>query len=175
MHLSAILFLATTAAAWTVPANQPNGLYSVWTNNFNEPTHTPIALTTMPNSFTKPTTLRAKFPKRQNIGSNNIGCGDYSLSSTDNAAAIRALKEQCGKGAFVGEGRDFYSIVGDSVVYFCNFSDETNQCFASEAEDAFGRISSQCGVDNAGWDIVRARNDQYGYERVGSDFCGRGV
>lgn len=180
MLFSTFLLLATGAAAWTVPAGQPNGVYSVSTDSSGVSVHTLIKLITDINAPTKPTTRSAKFyPKRQlNTGSNDIGCGGYALSNSDNAAAAGALENQCGNGAFVTSnenGRDVYSIVGGSVVYYCNYSGTTNNCYASEAVDAFARITSQCGENNAGWDQVPARNDQYGYEGTKNKFCGRGL
>ena len=176
MLISALLLLVTGAAAWTVPEGQPNGVYSVFTDNSGVSIHTLIRLITDTNATTELTTRSAKFyPKRQglNPGSNEIGCGGYALSNSDNAAASGALEAQCGNGAFVRAGYDFYSIAGGSVIYFCNYSGQTNQCFRSEAVDAFQRITAECGEGVAGWDQVPARNDQYGYERTGSKFCGR--
>lgn len=177
MLFSTFLLLATGAAAWTIPVGQPNGVYSVTTDSSGLAEHTLIRLIADTNATTKLTTRSAKFyPKRQNPGSNDITCAGYALSNSDNGNAAGELEAQCGNGAFVDSGRDFYSIVGNSVVYYCNFSGGTNNCYASEALDAFSRITSQCGLNNAGWDYVPARNDRYGYESVsGSKICGRGI
>ena len=179
MLLNTLLLLVTGAAAWTVPADQPDGVYSVQADEFGGFKHTLIrhtATATATNATPNLTTRSAKFhPKRDNTGSNNIDCGGYALSPSDLANAQRELENQCGNGAFVQGGLDFYSITGDSVVYYCNFSDDINNCFASEASDAFARIVSDCGPNNAGWDTIPARSDSYGYESVGANFCGRGV
>lgn len=177
MFFNTILLLVTGAAAWTVPVGQLNGVYSVYTNGAGVSEHTLIKLITETNITTKLTTRSAKFyPKRQNPGENDITCEDYALSGSDNGNAASELEAQCGNGAFVGEGKDFYSIVGGSVVYFCNYAGGSNQCFASEAVDAFSRITSQCGLNTAGYDTVPDRDDEYGYQHTGAGFChGRGA
>lgn len=176
MLFSAILLLATGAAAWTVPAGQPNGVYSVYTNDAGVSEHTLIKLITETNTATRLTTRSAKFyPKRDNTGTNSITCSGYSLSNSDTGNAASELEAQCGNGAFVGGNRDFYSVVGGTVVYYCNFVGSTNQCFSSEALDSFSRITSECGLNNAGFDTIPDRGDSYGYEGTGAKFCGRGT
>ena len=179
MLFGSLLLLATgVAAAWTIPSNQPNGVYSVSTDPAGISTHTLLHAINGSTTNTKPTLTprSAKFhPKRQgNVGSNSIYCLTYALPNSDNGNAAAELENQCGNGAFVGGRRDFYSIVGGSVVYYCNFSYDTNQCFASEAADAFSRITSECGLNIAGYDTIGARSDSYGYDQPTAKFCGQG-
>ena len=139
MLFSTFLLRATGAAAWTVPTGQPNGFYSVSTDSSGVSKHTLIRLITDTNTPKTSTTHSAKsLPKCQsiNLGSNDIGCGGYAFSNSDNAAAAGALESQCGNGAFVCAGDDFYSIVGFSVVYYCNYSGQTKNCNNTEAVDA---------------------------------------
>jgi hypothetical protein len=95
-------------------------------------------------------------------------------------AAVAALKNQCvggptGGGA-VGGNKDFYSISGSVVVYFCNFLSKGNHCYADEVDDAITqRITGSCGSYIAAWDVVEDRAAQYGYETSSANFCGREI
>ena len=104
---------------------------------------------------------------------NYIGSGGYALANSSNGQAAGELEAQCGNGAFVGRGLKFYSVVGHRVGYYCDFASGSNQCYASEAVDAFSR--AECGLNTAGMDTVPERSDSYGYEERGSKFCGRGI
>ncbi|KAF4617072.1 hypothetical protein G7Y89_g15075 [Cudoniella acicularis] len=189
MHLNTIsvfiLALAATSQGFTIPDNQPNGVYKVSVDANGVETHTLLRglienytyVSTEPNK-PLPTlhATSAKFRRQDLTGQNNIACGGYSLVTSDVVSAVGNLEAQCGNGAFVGGGKNFYSITGGTVAYFCNFSGGTNNCYASEMVEAAERITNDCGSSNGGWDIVPDRQCQYGYERQpGNHFCGRGT
>jgi len=86
------------------------------------------------------------------------------------------LPPRCGNGVAVGGNLDFYSISGGTVAYFCNFSSQTNNCYASERQESSADITGVCGAYNGGWEVVDSRACQYGYERQPkNNFCGRGT
>lgn len=123
---------------------------------------------------------------------NSIGCGGYYLDVANTNAANGALDAQCGNGAYVGGGLDFYSIAGCTVAYFCNQSEvlcdvfwcwAPTYCYAFERQDAANAINAKCGGFGAGWDNFvwnggYDRAGQYGWENIcdqGKNFCGRGT
>ena len=180
MLLNSMLLFVVGAAAhsgWTVPKGQPDGIYSVTvdaagisTHEFVKDLDKTLVARTLGNS--------AKFnAKRDNTGSNNIGCCGYALDPRDTDWVYNNICDQCGNGAYVNAGRDFYGISNNVVGYYCNYLSTTNQCFASEVADALrNRVTSQCGSYNAGYDYVPDRMDQYGYEARDAAFCaGRGI
>lgn len=129
---------------------------------------------------------RGDSSKRSNIkrtlqGANNIGCGgtDFSGSPGTTNDAVAALKFQCNGGptggGLVRPGKDFYSVGGKMVAYFCNFSTMDNNCYGDEVDDAIAnRITARCGSYQSGWDLIPDRAAQYGYEDISAKFCGRG-
>ena len=81
---------------------------------------------------------RFRGEKRQIAGGNKpISRGRASLNYGDTEAASSALNAHCGGGANVGAGKDFHSISGCTVAYFCNlayfgnFRSYGDECFAS--------------------------------------------
>ncbi len=93
-----------------------------------------------------------------NTGSSDIGWGGYALAAGDNGKAGGELEAKCGSDPVARDGDDSYSIVGISVVHYCDYLKETNQCFASEAVDISLRVTSWCCVNTGGWNYVLARS-----------------
>ncbi|KAK3692982.1 hypothetical protein B0T22DRAFT_475833 [Podospora appendiculata] len=188
--------LASVAIAFTIPDGQPDGTYQVSIVNGKE-VHTLITLADnqRPRHNISDVAHSAKFARRgaagedylverQISGGNNaISCGGGALNHGDTDAANTALDRQCGSGANVGGGRDFYSIAGCTVAYFCNFRNYADMCFASERVATSAAITSNCGWYVTGWDTFSSsggggRYNSYGYENfcgTGSNFCGRGT
>jgi hypothetical protein len=111
-------------------------------------------------------------------GPNNIYCANVNLDPRDTDAANNNIDVQCGNGETLPSsvnGRDKYAIFGNVVSYVCNYSGGTNNCFASERQDADRRVTADCGLYNAGDDTVPDRNIGYGYQVKWATFCGRGV
>ncbi|KAE9364338.1 hypothetical protein N431DRAFT_488914 [Stipitochalara longipes BDJ] len=187
MHFSTavkLFLLASGATAFTIPEGQANGVYAVSYAEDGTELHELIGAP----STADPATIKgwasgtghAK-DRRQIPGiSNSIGCGGYELNHGDTDSAAHALDAQCGGGASVGRSRDFYSLAGCSVWYFCNLAGQEQTCWASERVQAAAAIANQCGSYWAGWDNINnpQRNDQYGQEDncgAGKNFCGRGT
>ncbi|KAJ7020286.1 hypothetical protein C8F04DRAFT_1241137 [Mycena alexandri] len=188
MRFALLSLFVSAVVGFTVPANQPAGVYMVTYNPDGTETHSLLSLTkvnsTVPavTAGSVPSPTRFDASKRQiNGGSNTIGCGNYELNHGDTDSAYNALGQQCGGGASVPGGRDFYSIVGCTVAYFCNYNGGADTCFQSEWVAAIQNgVSPVCGSYWAGWDRFSSsiRFNQYGYENVcgaGGNFCGRGT
>lgn len=125
MLFSPILLLAATAAAFTIPAGQPDGVYSVHTGTDGQEVHT--FMSDLPNEVSP---RDDRYVNRRQISNmdNVVGCGNYPLNQNQVDAAANGLKSQCGAGAEVSKGRDFYSLSGCTVVYFCNLSQGGSTC-----------------------------------------------
>ena len=157
---------AATASAWTVPAGQHDGVYSVSTATDGSTTHTLIS---NDKKLAARSISRHRMSKRDFKG---IDCGVNVLEASDITGAMNKLAAQCGKDAAVGGDLDFYSIYGGTVAFFCNLSGDAALCSANAANSDFGSIQSLCH-DHGGW--FTHPNYVYGYEATGSNFCGRGT
>ena len=178
MYLKSLLLIATGAsAAFTVPADQPNGVYSVSTDSSGASSHTLLRSIDSANSKPMLSASSAEvLPKADDDSPDSIGCGDYTLFDRDVNAAAQGIYDRCGTGFNVEAHKDIYALYGGTVSYFCNYSDGTNQCDAGEAQDAFSRVNATCGMNTAGWDInADVRKDSYGYEARSVVFCGIGI
>ncbi|OBT87948.1 hypothetical protein VE02_04532 [Pseudogymnoascus sp. 03VT05] len=202
MHLHATLsLLANCASAFTVPKGQPDGVYSVTYNPNGTETHTflrpPVTVdaTTTGSDVPGLLSLRSSVKARQvpNV-QNVVGCGGYRLDTGTTNAANAGL-DACTGGVLVGADKDFYSISGCTVAYFCNFSYHTyedgsliitnptdTRCYKSDRQKSATIINGQCGGFYAGWNRITSSDGsydgQYGWEELcgaGSNFCGRGV
>lgn len=176
MHLPNILpvFLMTaaTTAGFVIPKGQPEGVYQVSYDVDGYENHTLIGGGASTNhtmgvlSRPLPTMLEC------------LECGGRTLDSLENlAAALKAFRAQCNPSATVEKGRDFYSIMGGTVAYFCNFGADAASCTVAEINQTRAFLKAQCGADFAGWRTIRdpKRWVSIGYEPVGAKFCGRGV
>ncbi|KAH9208141.1 hypothetical protein DL95DRAFT_415032 [Leptodontidium sp. 2 PMI_412] len=179
MRFSPVLLIAASAVAFTVPKGQPNGVYQVFTEANGTETHT--FLHPLPNSNEKRSDTLGNPHVRRQLPPVSVGCGGYQMNPTDTNNANNALDAQCGAGANVGKGLDFYSISGCVVSYFCNLGGSGTDCFASERQQAATQyINPVCGGFWAGWVNfnIPSRDGQYGWEDIcgaGSHFCGRGT
>jgi hypothetical protein len=113
-------------------------------------------------------------------GPNNIQCFNVNLNNADTDAVNANIDNQCGTGGVLQgdgteDGRDFYAVQNDVVSYVCNTSGNSNNCYASERQDADRKITADCGWYSAGEDDVPDRGIVYGYQTKDSDFCGRGI
>ncbi|KAJ7720758.1 hypothetical protein DFH07DRAFT_760708 [Mycena maculata] len=160
MRFALLSLFVSAAVCFTVPANQPAGVYMVTYNADGTETHALLSLTetngTIPAATARSATPSAKFgaSKRQiSGGTNTIFCG----------------------------GRDFYSIAGCTVAYFCNYRDTADTCFQYEWVNVIqNAVTPTCGSYWTGWDQFNseARQNQYGYENLcgaGNNYCGRGT
>ncbi|KAJ7664628.1 hypothetical protein DFH06DRAFT_1295781 [Mycena polygramma] len=149
MHLALLSLFVSAVVCFTVPASQPDGVYMVTYNADGTETHSLLSRTT----------------------SNGTIPAAASHILTRSANAYNALGQQCGGGAEVLGGRDFYSIRGCTVAYFCNYRSIPDTCFQSEWVAVIqNAITPKCGSYWAGWDQFTSpqRQNQYGYENRGS-------
>ncbi|KAJ7501907.1 hypothetical protein B0H11DRAFT_2275073 [Mycena galericulata] len=189
MRFAILSLFVSAAVCFTVPANQPAGVYMVTYNADGTETHSLLSLTetngTVPAETVRSAAPSAKFgaSKRQISGGQNlIGCGDYELAHGDADTVYNALGQRCGGGASVAGNTDIYATAACTVAYFCNFSSNGDTCFEYEWVNVIqGTITPRCGSYYAGWDQFEgaARQNQYGYENFcaeGKNFCGgRGI
>ena len=188
MLLAPLLLLAASAAGFTIPDGQPDGVYSVHIDANGTEIHTLLSLPDEINNASLPRSIvvNAKdVRKRQQADDFDVVCAGYDLGPGDTDTANALLDMQCGSGSIVKWGEDFYAISGCTVAYFCNFSDTfiIAVCSAYERGQADLAITNACGLYRAGWtdgdeDILADINYSYGYENFcgsGSSFCSRGT
>ncbi|KFY08573.1 hypothetical protein V492_06112 [Pseudogymnoascus sp. VKM F-4246] len=186
MHFTALILLAASAAAFTIPIGQPDGTYQVFTAPDGTETHTLIKAhvdtrNTVPGKFdmAHKRTIAA-VPAVPAAAGSSVNCGGYPLPHQETDDANNAVDEFCGGGRSVGKHNDFYSLKGCTVAYFCNYDNGPQSCYASERQSTSRTITDFCGWYNAGWNNVQTtgRNVQYGYENncnQGWNFCGCGT
>lgn len=175
---------AALAAGWTIPADQPDGVYRVSYDANGTAAHTLIAPPLTPEE--KRSLLLAPKPARSPPSriagrqSDATYCGSTSDAalhhqSTDNA--VQALKNQCNPGG-IASGYDFYSIAGSTVAYVCNFGSTSWTCTVNDLTNDYAHITNICGWYQSGWRIrwpATNRGAQIGYEPSWENFCGRGT
>jgi hypothetical protein len=183
MRFSSIVLFAVGIVAFTIPDGQPNGVYEAYIAADGTEVHELIMDAPGSGSaegdiaIASATISSAKFAKRD-----FVGCGGRPLNADDTNKANSMLDAQCGGGASVPGGRDFYSIWGCTVAWACNFAGTTN-CFASERNNAALQIIAVCWKNAAwlsGWYRYEnsVRNIEYGFGDVCGgerNFCGRGT
>lgn len=166
MLLKTFILFAAGITAFRVPEGAIDGVYSAYYSSTGEEVHTPLNSTNVEYVSAGPLVS-----KRDNSGPNKVTCGDYRLDYTGTNDAASNLEAQCGDGAFVGKGLSFYGIFNGVVAFYCNSRGSANNCYSSEAADAFSRITSACGSFAAGYDYVTDRSDTYGYQRSSDSWC----
>ncbi|KAF1842809.1 uncharacterized protein K460DRAFT_287342 [Cucurbitaria berberidis CBS 394.84] len=171
MLLNRILTIAAiglTASGFVIPEGQEEGTYAVEFVDGVE-VHTKLANATVYAPLPKP---YASEPQPNRLIRRDYSCGgarDLHHGNTD--AANADLDRQCGGGVNVNPGMNYYSIRGDIVAFFCNFSDrEAKYCSAGGRQDYSREITKACGWYNSGW-FTFPNQWSIGYDR-GRCFCG---
>lgn len=163
----------------THPILCSDGVYEVFsTDTPGVSNHTLIApiIGTFEPVHAKPSNIKIK---RTLQGGNNVGCGNTDVGVSTTNSAVASIKTKC-KGGPTGGGsvpgnKDFYSISGSVVVYFCIFSSMENHCYQDEIQNTLSnKINSACGSYRSCWDVIKDRAAQYGYE-ASATFCRRGT
>jgi hypothetical protein len=179
MRFSVLASLVPAIAAFQIPDGQLDGIYAVSYGDDGQETHTRVSdLDTAKRNFA----IRGTAVEKRG-GAVTCLRNEGFLNQNDNGAAATALANQCGAGSAVGESRDFYSIQGCSVAYFCNHLSGIAICTSDEAWSSFNSINNQCGTNVPGYDLwyTGSGDDfkQYGYEwfcsSPGNKFCNRGT
>ncbi|KIH91192.1 hypothetical protein SPBR_09094 [Sporothrix brasiliensis 5110] len=191
-----LLGVATHVAAFAIPPGQADGVYSVWTRPDGTEEHTMIMNATEallirsePHGLGRSLARRDRLASRWAINE-GVSCasGQERLDPGDCDAANSMLDNQCGNGATVRMGMDFYSIRNCAVAYFCNFSGYYDaNCDAQTRRDWSAAITQKCGLYMPGWGrhisnddgpFSKENNFSYGYENYchgGNNFCSRGI
>jgi hypothetical protein len=168
MHfqLSPLFVAMAIATGFTIPTNQPDGVYEVSYDASGHAAHVFIA-------------EAVAVSQAQNLETRNDGveCGGYSLNGGNTDSAVDALKRQCDPRGTIGKGLDFYSISGTTVAYVCNFGNGAIPCFRGDITKSYESITNACGRYQAGWRTLNNSTHWYstGYEHTGAFFCGRGA
>lgn len=177
MYLKSMILFAIGAAAhsgWKIPPGQPDGVYKVTENA--DGTFDQTLLPTY-SSRSVPMVNSAKFARSLTSRQANIVCAGYAFSSHSSVdISFHNLQYQCDYYGPVGGNRDYYSISGDVVTYFCNFGGGSTTCSSGEAYNVLvGGVTGACGSYWAGWGNPINRPVSYGYESVSRDkeFCGQ--
>ncbi|KAK4495863.1 hypothetical protein PRZ48_013131 [Zasmidium cellare] len=174
------------ASAFHIPEGTPDGVYSVHTYHNGTEIHTRL---TTPGAGASARQLRKRqgsyFQGAPQCYGGDEG-GELDHGNTDTANAN--LQYQCGGGAEIDPGDDFYSIAGNTVAYACNFggTDDYTFCFSSTSVQANQIITNGNGDGNPGCGEYQPGSIEdvnylvaYGYENYGSakgnNFCGRGT
>ena len=179
MRFSIILPLVAAVAAFHIPDGKVDGVYEVSYSADGTENHTLISNGDAPQNIAMRGASRATINKRSGV----VTCkpNEAILNNSDNGRAATLLANQCGNGATVRGGYDYYSIIGCSVSYFCNFKSNTQVCTSLNAWTSFNNINNACGVNIPGYETYYDSDgdDSYGYEwfctSPGNNFCGRGT
>jgi hypothetical protein len=188
-------FAATAAATgFTIPGDQPEGVYIVSYDNQDEPIHEFISSlgveggsSIAPDNSTEIDVIlkeekeglaakRSLYHRLHRRESDDRNCGGNDLDhNTD--MVVEALKRQCDPAGAIGGAKDFYSIIGSTVAYVCNFkTHKPVACWRDLLTASFTAITETCGAYRSGWRIMKAKDYHFsiGYEPADKKFCGRG-
>lgn len=166
---------------FTIPANEGDGVYSVYINENGTAVHELIAPALSAKEKREiaardPTVLSgvSRIEARQHEA---LTCGGYGLDRWSTDWAVEGLNRQCNPGAING-WRSFYAIEGSTVAYICNLAGDGWVCKRDEVSADFAHITRFCGSYRAGWKNKSWHANlaaQIGYEDKGARFCGRGT
>ncbi|KAK4241746.1 hypothetical protein C8A03DRAFT_40840 [Achaetomium macrosporum] len=187
MHSPALLLLLLSGlvAGFTIPADQPDGVYGVTFDNDGKAIHTLIGPPLNQTEVAQLLAARAAAPEPMIPSASRIHarqkdatyCGNYGLDHASTDAAVEALKFHCQPGA-VNAGMDFYSISGSTVAYICNIGKKGWVCQRSDLTSDYAHITDVCGWYMSGWRQYWRDGDtgaQTGYEDRNANFCDRGI
>lgn len=187
------------SAAFHVPESITDGVYSVHTHPNGTEEHKRIGDPVSPSTTRSRSTSRIQKRFAGDFsGAPQCYPGEALSSIIDEQypalnpdatdAATAGIQNQCGAGADISSGLDFYSISGCTVAYACNFLEgglAYTKCFADASARANGIITlgedgdSGCGSYFPGSILDNYYQVAYGYENYcssrGSNFCGRGA
>jgi hypothetical protein len=102
-----------------------------------------------------------------------LGCDDLTLNTGDTDAANADLQNQCGLGIRVPTGNSVYSIRGNIVAFYCQWT-SAPVCTANSSRHANELITDCCGLYRAGSysdDTAGSRTYSYGYTTTEKGWC----
>ena len=174
--------LAPVSSGFTIPANQPDGVYEVSFDNTGLATHVFLApINASASAGVNPEARRGMRPNRRAAGHQPI-CQGYGMGDHNNAElAYHSLQSTCGNGHVVkgvsGRRSSIYARAGDAVTFFCNDRPNAgdNTCYKEELDYSIRKeLDPTCGKYNAGYDQMTDRQCQYGQDSYQRNprFCG---
>jgi len=175
MRIKSILLIATAAVTvlgFAIPKGQPEGVYNHTVVNGTD-IHKKIA-----EPYLGPITKRAPRILSMEGQPAKVYCGRaLNLNHEDTDAANADLDRQCGSGALIGGGYNFYAIRGGTAAFVCNFGYfyDHHRCYEDKRVKSSKVITEFCGPYNSGWINYEYGWMSYGYDTTASDFCGTGI
>ncbi|KAK0746962.1 hypothetical protein B0T18DRAFT_429823 [Schizothecium vesticola] len=168
MKLLPLLTAAATAHAFTVPANLPNGIYSVAIDARGNALSEPLLVRSLAPSSSPSRITPRQAPALPNPSTN---CHDRQLASTraEYDVALKAFNSVvCDPATTYQAGAAIWISVSNAktVPYMCNY-EQANRCWTSETNEADALMNKQCGNNGIGWVFVGAYKKAYGRENVG--------
>lgn len=167
MHLLTLLTAAATAHAFTVPANLPNGIYSVAIDARGNALSTPLLV----RSLSPPSRITPRQNQAPSLPNPSTNCHNrqFASSRAEYDAALKAFNSVvCDPATMYQAGAAIWISVADAktVPYMCNY-EAANRCWTSESNEADGLLNKQCGASGIGWVYVDQYKKSYGRENVG--------
>ena len=175
--LSKSLFLLAGSLAairaFTIPADQPDGIYAVLPDEDGSLTNR-VQLSSWPSTdltLVAPTgTASAKLARQ----APSVVCGtNKALNADDYAAATADLDKLCSGGASIPAHQSFYSKHGTLVTFLCSTGAGGAPPAGVAGSHCSGLITDKCGKNNAGWVTISQVNVTYGVDLSTATLCGK--
>lgn len=168
MHFLTLLTAAATAQAFTVPANLPNGIYSVAIDARGNALTAPLLVRALTPSSPNRITSRQQAPSLPNP-STNCHNRQFASSRAEYDSVLKAFNSVvCDPATMYRAGAAIWISVAEAktVPYMCNY-EAANRCWTSESNEADALMNKQCGANGIGWVYVDQYKKAYGRENVG--------
>ena len=152
MTTSLLLLQAALIPAIIIPADLPEGLYTI-----------PLDSSSAPMRIDTRTPHRRQFRWQADCGVNGqININDFTVAKEN-------LQQACDRGdEYIPHSAVVYT-TGSAVAYFCNYG-RRNQCSRVEYEDAMLSLVQQCGI-GAGGEVFDGDTKGYGGDNVEAGIC----
>ncbi|KAH8898733.1 hypothetical protein GQ53DRAFT_816964 [Thozetella sp. PMI_491] len=98
-----------------------------------------------------------------------LGCTNRLMNSGDCDSAVNSLYNYCGSGSRYVTAKMAF-VQGSVFAYTCDYSGGQS-CSRNEAAACYSTITASCGHYVSGSTLL-GNNKNYGYDTVGSSFCG---
>ncbi len=160
--------------AFTIPADQPDGVYAVLPAEDGSLTNH-VQLSSWPSVdsalLTTPTGgLSAKFARQ----APSVVCGTTkALNADDYAAATADLDKLCSGGASIPAHQSLYSKHGSLVTFLCSTGTGGSPPAGVAGSHCSSLITDKCGKNNAGWVTISQVNVTYGVDLSTATLCGK--
>ncbi|KAL2108539.1 hypothetical protein VUR80DRAFT_3702 [Thermomyces stellatus] len=147
-----LLLQAALTTAIIIPADLPEGLYTI-----------PL------DASSAPTRIDTRSPTRRQARW-QADCGvDGPININDFTVAKENLQDGCDRGeTYIPHSAVVYT-TGSAIAYFCNYG-RRNQCSRAEYDEAMLSLVQQCGF-GAGGEVFDGDTKGYGGDNVEADIC----